>query len=70
MKRKYVKLNEKGMWHVDTESVWTQCGRSMPCRVGGWRSEPWAAVADEPDGPVCKTCLKALAAWEREFGGE
>lgn len=69
MKRKYVKLNKKGMWHVGTEIVWTMCGRNPRYKLAtGW--EPWAAFADEPDGPVCKTCLKALAAWEREFGGE
>jgi len=34
------------------------------------RHKPWVAVADKPDGPICKACLKALAAWEREFGGE
>ena len=74
MKRQYVKVNEKGIWHLGTRSIWTMCGRSMPYKMSddglgvAWHPEPWAAIADEPYGPVCKTCLKALAAWEREFG--
>ena len=70
MKRQYVKLSATSMWHVGTKTIWTMCGRSMPHKVAPWRKEPWADVADEPDGPVCKVCLKALAAWEREFGGD
>lgn len=67
MKRQYVKLNKGGMWHVGTEIVWTMCGRSPRYELStGW--EPWADVADEPDGLLCKVCVKALAAWEREFG--
>ena len=72
MKRKYVKLNEAGKWHVGTKTIWTICGRRMPSDTKGlgYRVLPWAAIADAPDGPVCKTCLRSLAAWNKAYGGE
>ena len=73
MKRKYVKLNEHSLWHVGTKTIWTMCGRRMPSDNSGglgYKVLPWFAVADKPDGPVCKTCLRALARWNEAYGEE
>ena len=69
MKRDYVKLTDRGVWHVGSKTVYTMCGRTGT--VNWLRSTVvYADIADEPNGPVCKTCIKSLAAWERDFGGD
>ena len=75
MKRDYVKLTDNGVWHVGTKAIYAMCGRKMPSKYNEWgyptgSTLPWTRVSKEPDGPVCKTCIKSLAAWERDYGGE
>ena len=69
MKRQYVKLIDSGVWHIGTRTIYAMCGRMGAMN---WLSGAvvFADIAKEPDGPVCKTCIRSLAAWERDFGGD